>query len=228
MNFIVTSNQMKTAEQNAVNRGLPLRKLAENAASVCYSYIVQKTGNPREKTFAFLCGSGMNGGDGMLLAGMIKEAGGEVLCIFVSGIPVSGIAKEIYQRCSLLLPTTLYKGNELAVQTALTNCHMIIDCVFGTGFRGNLDSDTAELFKFINEDCRTSKTSGVSKMSIDIPSGIDSDTGKRADFAFIPDTTLILGAYKKGILSHFRQRGKAAFARASCRFRKVLCRKESE
>ncbi|MCL2632886.1 MAG: NAD(P)H-hydrate dehydratase [Oscillospiraceae bacterium] len=196
MDFIVTSDQMKTAEQNAVRRGVPLRTLAENAANACFANISALVGSVREKTFTILCGKGNNGGDGLLIAELLKEAGAEVLCVFLTGLPASDPARGIFARRSPNLPTVLFAEREESVKTALVNSHIVLDCVFGTGFKGELDLKTAELFRYVNENCK------ALKISIDLPSGIDSDSGARAACAFIPNVTYVLGAYKKSMFSH--------------------------
>ncbi|MDR0222676.1 MAG: NAD(P)H-hydrate dehydratase [Oscillospiraceae bacterium] len=197
MLFTVTTEQMKNAEANAVRRGIPLTKLAENAAASCFGYISSLTGGVKGKTFTVLCGHGLNGGDGLIIAGLIQKAGGEALCVFAAGAPSGEAAKEIYAKYAPSLVTALYSPeSESTVKTALLNSRVIFDCVFGTGFRGELEPKVAELFKFANDSCR------ALKVSVDLPSGINADTGDRAHYSFIPDITLVLGAYKKWQLSH--------------------------
>jgi len=196
MDFLVTAEQMKNAESNAVQRGLPLLNLAQNAAAACFNYISRTAAPIREKKFVILCGKGMNGGDGLLLAALLKEDGGEVLCVFAGDIPNTGLAKEIYSRYAPNLTTASYSGNEDNIKHTLQKSQVIIDCVFGTGFSGKLDYKINELFGFINTAC-----CGI-KFSVDLPSGVDSNSGRRAQNSFIPHTTLILGAFKKSLLSH--------------------------
>jgi NAD(P)H-hydrate epimerase len=196
MEFIVTAEQMQVAESNAVHRGVSLWSLAENAASVCFTYINKALGGVTGKTFTLLCGRGMNGGDGILLATLLQQAGGEVLCVFVNDAPNTGLARDIYATYSTALNITAYIGNEGMVKHALQNSAVIIDCVYGTGFRDELDYKAGELFGHIN------MTSTALKFSVDLPSGVNADTGVRADNAFLPNITLVLGAYKKSLLSH--------------------------
>jgi NAD(P)H-hydrate epimerase len=194
MNYLVTSEQMKIAEVNAVHRGVSLLTLAQNAALSCFNYISQIVEQIQGRSFAVLCGGGMNGSDGMLIASLLRQAGGEVLCIFVGDSFSAGLAQEVYAAYAPTLITTAYSSNEDAVKYTLQGAHIIIDCVFGTGFREELDYKTSELFNYINNSCN------CLKFSVDLPSGVNADTGQRASNAFVPNITLILGAYKKGLL----------------------------
>jgi len=195
MNYIVTAAQMKSAEENAVNRGISLRVLAENAAVACCNYITKKLGDIHGKTFTVLCGKGMNGGDGMLISRFLRSAGAEVLCVLVE-LPKNELALEIHSELAPMVVSTVYEEHKDAVKYTLKNTHVIIDCVYGFGFTGELDGKIADLFAFINEECK------ALKISVDLPSGVDATTGLCAEHAFNPDITLILGAYKKGLLSH--------------------------
>ncbi|MDR0198110.1 MAG: NAD(P)H-hydrate dehydratase [Oscillospiraceae bacterium] len=197
MLFTVTTEQMKSAETAAARRGILPERLAENAACACFERISSLAGGGRGKTFTVLCGRGLNGGDGIIIADLAKKAGGESLCVFAAGMPSKDAAREIYSRYAPGLVSTIYSPeSENTVKTALLNSHVIVDCVFGTGFSGELDTGVAELFKFVNDSCR------AFKVSVDVPSGINADTGERASYSFIPNVTLVLGAYKKWQLSH--------------------------
>ncbi|MCL2108886.1 MAG: NAD(P)H-hydrate dehydratase [Oscillospiraceae bacterium] len=203
MNYIVTSRQMKTAEENANRKGITFSAMMDNAGNACYKQLVKIVGEVRDMAFVVLCGRGNNGGDGIVLASKIKEHGGLALCVFVSDLPSSACAREKYAKhCksdihdSEPLNYALYTHREDIIEKALLNCDVIIDCVFGTGFDGELEPKLASLFKFVNLNCN------VLKISVDIPSGVNPDTGKVAESAFMPAVTFMLGAAKKGLFSH--------------------------
>lgn len=202
MRYIVTAQQMKKAEENADRKGITPSALMDNAGVACYKQLVKITGNPEGMAFVVLCGRGNNGGDGIVLARKIKENGGLVLCIFVFDLPSSEAAREKYAKhcrsdLENHLDTAVYTNNEGLVEKALTNCDVIIDCVFGTGFSGDMEPKAASLFRFINLNCGETY-----KVSVDIPSGVNPDNGKVAEGAFKPNATFMLGAAKKGLFSH--------------------------
>jgi NAD(P)H-hydrate epimerase len=188
---------MRLAEENAAKRGLPLATLAGNAASACFDYI-SRTMTVADSAAVVLCGKGMNGGDGMLIASMMREAGAEVLCIFADGTPRSGLSGEILSRLNASLTSVVYAELSDTIRRVLDNADIIIDCVFGSGF----DSDSREFPPHIAELFRFANGCPCKKISVDLPSGISADSGKRAVNAFVPDVTLCLGSLKKGLLAH--------------------------
>ena len=204
MRYIVTAQQMKTAEEKADCKGITFSAMMDNAGAACCRQIARIVGgiqNLRDKAFVVLCGRGNNGGDGIVLAQRILENGGAVLCVFVSDLPSSVTARENYTKYCANggngeLPAAIYTHREDAVKKALTSCDVIIDCVFGTGFSGELEPKISSLFRFINNSC------DALKISVDVPSGINASTGEIAESAIRPDVTLMLGAAKKGLLSH--------------------------
>ncbi|MCL2754562.1 MAG: NAD(P)H-hydrate dehydratase [Oscillospiraceae bacterium] len=200
MGLIVNAEQMKAAEQSANRRGINTQTLASNAAAACFVALSQVAarggGNIGEQTAAVLCGRGMNGGDGLLLASHLHEAGVQVLCIFPDGYPRAGLSGDIFSRLSgTLACVSLEDGIGLssqegsAVKQALKNSDIIADCIFGTGFHGELPLSTSETVQYINENCR------CLKVSVDIPSGAGSS------LMFEPNITLVLGAYKDTLFS---------------------------
>ncbi len=193
MKFLVTGEEMKAAEN-----GISAIQLMENAGTECYKKISEILGGVQNRTFTVVCGSGNNGGDGIVLAHRIKDAGGEVLCVYVNDFPTGAEAKESYDKYST--PTgvtaTTYTLHEMSVKEVLRNSEIIIDAVYGTGFHGALDAKSEALISFVNSKC------GAFKISIDIPSGVNADTGEITPNAFKPDITLCLGAVKKGMISH--------------------------
>ncbi|MCL2694639.1 MAG: NAD(P)H-hydrate dehydratase [Oscillospiraceae bacterium] len=201
MKYIVTARQMKTAEENADRRGITFSDMMENAGIACYKQLAKVTGGVSGMAFVILCGRGNNGGDGIVLAHRIKQNGGLVLCVFVSELPGSPIARDNYAKycANGELDTSFYTHREDTVKKALTNCDVIIDCVFGTGFEGGLEPKLASLFRFINTTC---ENSDITKISVDVPSGVNCTTGEIAENAFRPEMTFMLGAAKKGLLSH--------------------------
>ncbi|MCL2078131.1 MAG: NAD(P)H-hydrate dehydratase [Oscillospiraceae bacterium] len=198
MKYIVTAQQMKKAEENADRKGLSFSAMMDNAGAACFKQLIKIIEDVKDKTFVVLCGRGNNGGDGIVLAHKIKEKGGMPLCIFVSDLPSSAVAREYYSKyCGNGgLNTALYTHHEDVVKKALTNCDVIIDSVFGIGFVGETEPKLASLFRFINNNCDNLK------VSIDVPSGINATTGEITESAFRPDVTFMLGAAKKGLLSH--------------------------
>lgn len=195
MRFCVTNEQMKTAERNADSNGVPYLQLMKNAGQVCFDRIVKLLDGVKDKNIVVLSGRGNNGGDGIVITDLLLEAGANAILIFAEDLPKSECARLCYSIYETGLNVSMYTHQKDNVKRVIENSDAVIDCVFGTGFRGELDESLSDLFAFVNE-CETIR------ISVDVPSGINSDTGEVAENAFRPDFTITLGAVKKGLYSH--------------------------
>ncbi len=196
MRLAVTNEQMKRAEKNADESGTPYLQLMKNAGQACFNRIAQLTDGVKDKNVVVLSGRGNNGGDGIVITDLLLEAGANAVLIFVSDLPKTDCARLCYSIYETGLNVSLYAHQKENVKRVLENSEIVIDCVFGTGFHGELDESLSDLFSFINEQC------SAMKISIDVPSGCNSDTGEIAANAFRPDFTITLGAVKRGLYSH--------------------------
>ncbi len=196
MRFTVTNEQMKAAEANADNAGISYMRMMRNAGEACFSRISKILGGVEGKDIVILAGRGNNGGDGIVIANLLTEARANAILVFVQDLPKTDCARECYSLYERVIKTTLYLHRKETVQYAIANCDAVIDCVFGTGFHGELEEVVSELFRYTNENCP-----GL-RISVDVPSGINSDTGEVAINAFMPDVTLVLAAMKRGLYSH--------------------------
>lgn len=196
MRLAVTNEQMKRAEKNADESGTPYLQLMKNAGQACFNRICQLTDDIKDKNVVVLSGRGNNGGDGIVITDLLLEAGANAILIFVTDLPKSDCARLCFSIYETGLNMSIYAHQKENVKRVLENSEIIIDCVFGTGFHGELEESLADLFNFINEKCP------AMKISIDVPSGCNSDTGEIAANAFHPDFTITLGAVKKGLYSH--------------------------
>ena len=139
-------------------------------------------------SIAIVAGGGNNGGDGFALA-----------CILTN----HGIRPVIYRTSETLTDTArrfYLQAQELGIDmlpfaegTQLTGYDMIADCIFGTGFRGEVRGLARSAIEAIN-------ASGAYVVSVDINSGLDGDTGK-AELAVKSDLTVSIGFYKKGMFT---------------------------
>ena len=164
------------------------------------------------KRIAILTGGGNNGGDGYALAWILKEAGIDSTVIRVSeklsedgryycekaeacGVAMRDFAKPeaggADMRDSASAVTLGASISDFAGSTDLSGYDVIVDCILGTGFRGEVRGSAAEAIKAINK-------SGAYVISVDINSGMNGDTGEAA-LAVRSDLTVSIGYYKQGL-----------------------------
>lgn len=173
--------------------GLSELTLMKNAARACFDEIYKEI-STKDK-IVILCGKGNNGGDGYELARILKKEWFDVCCINVFGeAPCTQTAKTVYESCK-------NDGVEIfaidRAQELTANANVIIDAVFGVGFKGSIEgtSDLGYLIELCNEK-------EAKRIAIDVPSGVDSGNASVMGIAFCAHLTLTLAFYKTGTLTY--------------------------
>lgn len=186
MNYVVSNSQMKTAEQRCDAGGTSFLQMMENAGTRCAEFLLKLL--PAGARTVILCGSGNNGGDGLVIARLLHENCMEVRVLLVSGEPKTDCAKENYARLSGVPIYDMSRTEE-----AVSDVDCAVDCIYGTGFHGKL-----------NESALTAISAAAHckfRVSVDVPSGVNSDTGEMDERCFKPTHTLIIAAMKRGLLN---------------------------
>ena len=146
---------------------------------------------------AVVCGKGNNGGDGLVVARLLRDAGREVLvlCIAPPG-ELSGDARENLQRLPGEPPLELLAGErpELGGRGAssLERVAVIVDALLGTGFAGEPHGIAAQAIDAVN-------AAGAPVVSVDVPSGVDASTGVVSGRAVRAAATVTFHAAKPGL-----------------------------
>lgn len=195
MRNILTANQMRELDLRAINElGLPSRLLMENAGRECARIIYDEYPDRLYPLVTVLCGTGNNGGDGAVIARWLHLWGHEVVIIRLGGTKSSPETSENFKLCEKLgIPSfKVSSEKELAEKLLhmLRNSGLVVDAIFGLGFRGVPKPLMAKVFKLVNDFAEFI-------ISVDIASGKNADTGE-AKNAIQPDATLVIDSYKFG------------------------------
>lgn len=192
--IVLTCREMRLVEASAVAEGLDYLRLMENAGSAAARII--RTHIPlANKRAVVLCGRGNNGGDGFVIARKLLEANAEVTAVMVCGEPDSLEAREMLSRIRQSSVSILSLESEpYVVSSTVKDADLIIDAVYGIGFHGELPDHMRPLFRLVN-------SSASPKVAIDIPSGVDGDTGMADADAICADFTITFTAMKPGLLN---------------------------
>ena len=186
MYFAVTSAQMKTAERNCDAGEISYAQMMENAGRACAQEIIPLADGG--KKVVILCGSGNNGGDGLVISRILRENGIRAMVVFVSGAPKTDCAKANY--------TGLERNEKLPFDDScfeyISEADIAVDCIYGTGFHGTLPVNAVKALNAAR-NCPI-------RVAVDIPSGINSDSGDADENFFKPTLTLVLAAMKTGLL----------------------------
>ena len=164
--YILTKNEMQAAEARAVARGVSMKELMRLAGEALARLVLQKA-EPRGKRVLVLVGSGNNGGDGFVCARMLHAQGALVTLALVQGGVKSSLAGQAFLTVPEEVPV-LYTPEDAADEAAESD--IIVDAVFGFGFRGVPDQRLSALFEAVNALHKP-------VFSADIPSGAECDTG---------------------------------------------------
>lgn len=183
---VLTTQQMRKAEQRLFAAGMPEFDLMKLAAGLAAEW-VRRIAAGRGVTL--LCGPGNNGGDGYVIAHRLQKA----------GLTVKVVAPEAPKTASASQALALW-GGEVLTSGGDAEGAILIDCLFGSGLTRALSAEHALLLRDL-------AARHSFRIALDVPSGIASDTGellneKLPDF----DVTLALGAWK---YAHFSLPGRA-------------------
>ncbi|MBI5864489.1 MAG: NAD(P)H-hydrate epimerase [Planctomycetes bacterium] len=172
--------------------------LMENAARSAAEMIFAGLSNPATDRVLVLCGPGNNGGDGYALARHLLNGGVRVTvaCAAKPGdsAPDAKANYEIYARlrAPLIDAANLEPSPELMREFGAAT--VIVDCLLGTGARGSPRGVFATLIRLANAQ-------PARRIAIDIPSGLNGDTGQPHDPCFRADATITFVAEKQGFRS---------------------------
>jgi NAD(P)H-hydrate epimerase len=189
---IASAGEMRLMDRYAIKKvGIAEEVLMENAGLAAFSVLRNKTGVPGRK-FIIFCGSGNNGGDGFVVARLIHSAGGLVKVFLLSASDkYKGAAKTNFGIINRL-PVEVVQLKSLAMaQKDVAHCDMIVDAILGTGLDRNVTGLIAEVIALINK-------SKKKVLSVDIPSGVNGNTGEAMGEAVRADYTVTFGLPKIG------------------------------
>ena len=165
--------------------------LMENAGEAVY-YVIHNEFGIKGKRFIIFCGIGNNGGDGFVVARKLLSNGGMVT-VFLLGDSekLTGCAKVNFDILSTL-PIHVERLTSIKQVTPyLLSCNAFVDAIFGTGLTRDISGIHKDVIELINE-------SGSTVFSVDIPSGVNGDTGQIMGCAVRADYTITFGLPKLG------------------------------
>ena len=185
---------MKAIETAVFAAGETPSVLMENAGREVARAVQRHLGSARARRIVVLVGPGNNGGDGLVAARYLHDAGAEVIVyVLTARDPEDANLQQVITRDLELL--SLADGANLdSFAESVERSDAIIDAVLGTGHNRPLDGAFASTLALL-EDRRSPL------FAIDVPSGVDADSGTTDPRAVRADVTLTLGFAKLGLYS---------------------------
>ena len=184
---VLTVAQMQAAEQALIVAGSSVEALMQLAGESAAQWVWRLAAG---RSVVVLCGPGNNGGDGYVIAEWLR----------VKGLPVQIVAPIGPKTEAAKAARRAYKGAVLTSGKDASG-QVLVDCLFGSGLRRALEAEHVLVLRDL-------ATRAQYRVAIDVPSGVESDTGARLNEG-LPhyDCTLALGAWK---YAHWRLPARAS------------------
>lgn len=186
--FLYDAASVRALDRYAIDHcGIPGAQLMLRAGRAAFAQLLQRWPEPAH--IHVVCGTGNNGGDGFVIAGLARQR----------GLPVSvwqvGAATRIQGDALLVRDFALREG--ISIQPfaeASFSAGVIVDALLGTGLSGEVRAESVAAIKAIND-------SELPVLSVDIPSGLCSDTGRVLGCAVRADVTVSFIGLKQGLFT---------------------------
>jgi NAD(P)H-hydrate epimerase len=189
--------QVRQVDRIAIEEyGIPGVVLMENAGRGATRAILDLLKDPPSSRVAILCGAGNNGGDGFVVARHLHNERVEVLTyLAVDPARLTGdtcVNYDIVRR--MRLPIRPLTDVELVREASpqVAECNVVVDALLGTGFSGQVRSPLDAIISMVNA------LSGPQVVAIDLPSGLDCDSGQPSNATIRADVTVTFVAPKLG------------------------------
>ncbi len=187
----ITVDQMYRIENRGHDMGFLKKFMMENAGAAAVRRLVEKFGDVESKDILVFAGLGNNGGDGLVMARHLAGHGANVT-VRLLGDADKIKTEESSWNWSLLekMPSVrLLPGDDAGLDFAPD---IIIDGILGTGISGEIRDPYASAISYVNQaDCF--------KLAVDVPSGLDPQTGETANTAARCNLTVTFHKTKQGI-----------------------------
>jgi len=200
MQQLVTAKEMKMCDYNTINHfGIPSLVLMERAALAVAARIDEwKKDNEiyRSCNTLVVCGRGNNGGDGVAIARILSQHGYLVQIALVGdGEKSKELNTQLKSAMAYNIPISSFE--EVISSRSQMEWDVIVDAMLGIGCSRNVEGEYAKAIIYMDE-CKKLKDKSLLLAAVDIPSGINADTGKVCAIAVKADMTVTFNFAKVG------------------------------
>jgi hydroxyethylthiazole kinase-like uncharacterized protein yjeF len=201
---VLTAAQMREADRLTTERyGIPGKELMENAGTAIAEFLRERFPDIAGRRILVLCGKGNNGGDGLVVARLLKDFGATAVgYLFANPGSVEGDAAANLKRWQQGLGELYVVTSEAEWESAravLAESDMIVDALLGTGLRGPVEGLLGKVIEDLNA-ARAKRRGKTVVVAVDMPSGLASDSQDFGGPVVAADFTVTLTVPKVGQL----------------------------
>ena len=196
---IVTSAQMTALEQASEESGVSTDTLMENAGLAVAEAARKELGGAAGLPVLVLVGPGNNGADGLVAARHLRRWGAEVTAFVVTARPRQDPKMELAQSYGVAVRSASDDTGMLELDRLLGRCRLVIDAVLGTGRSRPLEGAVKAVMMRLA--ARRQGPRPPFMMALDLPTGLNPDTGEVDPACPDADVTVALGLPKRGLLA---------------------------
>lgn len=191
-----TASVMRQIDSFAINViGIPGIVLMENASREVLQYLLERF----EDNFCIICSKGNNGGDGFALARQLYVKGKNVEVFLVGsdqGMSSDCRTNYLAAKGTGIEIKSIVSGEDIEqLSRAMDKCSAAVDAIFGTGLTREVEGIYSSVMDAVNAH-------PIFVAAIDVPSGLNSDTGRVAGNCIRADETVTFELFKRGFLSY--------------------------
>ena len=195
---ILSTSQMRQVEQDCANIGLPPDKLMENAGKAFAEEVRRILGNIKKQNILMLIGPGNNGGDGLVAARYFHDWGAKItLFLFGDRAPDDQNFTLIQERGMDCVSVTEDENLD-KLESQLASSNAVIDALFGIGTIRPFHDALQSALETVSNAKRNKPSLRI--IALDLPSGLNADTGAVDPACLYTDNTITLGLPKTGLL----------------------------
>jgi ADP-dependent NAD(P)H-hydrate dehydratase / NAD(P)H-hydrate epimerase len=193
MRPVLTPAEAAELDRASQARGISAAALMEAAGREVADAALRLLGGGYGRRAVVICGKGNNGGDGLVAARYLEASGVRTTVITLAeradlGEPASSNLRELGNTA-----VRVRAFSRQTIERELERADVAVDAIFGTGFRGLPEGAFAEAIGALN-------ASGAPVVAVDIPSGVNGETGAVDGEAVRADVTVTFGAAKPGVV----------------------------
>ena len=198
---VVTSGQMRDLEQRAAARGLPSEVLMDRAGLAVAREMKRLLGGVAGRRMLILAGPGNNGGDGLVAARHLHDWGADVQICMVRPRQESDVNFRLAQERGIPMVVACqgHGHGQPAVDSLLASAEVVLDALYGTGKSRPLSGASEEVL--LRARAKKARDGSLRVFAVDLPSGLDADTGAVDESCLPADVTITLAYPKPGLYS---------------------------